>query len=314
MDSGVPTRLGGVEAIPDEPTSAPHPKRGRDIVFVPGRIRDSGFELAKGLRAEVIEAKCDSLLMVNQAFKKIRVKEVINFIWDHIICRFGIPSEITYDNGKQFIGSKLTQFLEDHKIKRILSTPYHPCTNGQAESTNKTIIQNLKKRLEGVKGRWREIFHEVLWAYRTTPKSSTGEMPFSLVYDAEALIPVEVREPTSIVRHITESSNNEAMAIALELLDENQEASLVRIAAQKQRIERYYNKRTNLRHFGIGDFVLRKHFIFMAMFRVTQFIPVSQIKNSYFCTTLMVVAYSCFCICPILKDGPKDMLLCGLKV
>ncbi|XP_019254996.1 PREDICTED: uncharacterized protein LOC109233565 [Nicotiana attenuata] len=129
--------------------------------------------------------------------------------------------------------SKVTQFLEDHKIKRIVSTPYHMCTNGQAESTNKTIVQNLKKKLEGAKGRWREILIEVLCAYQTTPKASTGETTFSLVYGTEALIPVEVGEPTARVRHLTEGSNNVAMAIALDLLDEKREASLVRIAAQK---------------------------------------------------------------------------------
>lgn len=100
------------------------------------------------------------------------------------------------DNGKQFIGSKVTKFLEDHKIKRILSTPYHPSGNGQAESTNKTIIQNLKKRLTDAKGKWKEILPEVLWAYRTTAKSSTGATPFLLVYGAEALISVEVGEPS----------------------------------------------------------------------------------------------------------------------
>ena len=35
-----------------------------------------------------------------QAFEKIREKEVIVFIWDHIICRFRIPAEIVCDNGK----------------------------------------------------------------------------------------------------------------------------------------------------------------------------------------------------------------------
>jgi len=152
-----------------------------------------------------------------QAFEKIREKEVINFIWDHIICRFGIPSEITCDNGKQFIGSKVTQFLEDQQIKRILSTPYHLCANGKGESTNKTIIQNLKKKLESAKGKWREILPEVLWAYRTTPKSSTWETPFFLVYGAEALIPVEVGEPSARFRHTTKSSNNKAMTAVLEL-------------------------------------------------------------------------------------------------
>ncbi|XP_070020301.1 uncharacterized protein [Nicotiana sylvestris] len=97
-----------------------------------------------------------------QAFEKVREKEVIDFIWDHIMCRFRMPVEIVCDIGKQFIGSKVTEFLEAHKIKRILSTLYHPTGNGQAESTNKTFIQNLKKRLDDAKVKWREVLPEVL--------------------------------------------------------------------------------------------------------------------------------------------------------
>nr|XP_033508278.1 uncharacterized protein LOC117273270 [Nicotiana tomentosiformis] len=41
-----------------------------------------------------------------QAFGKVREKEVVGFIWDHIICRFRIPAKIVYNNGKQFVGSK----------------------------------------------------------------------------------------------------------------------------------------------------------------------------------------------------------------
>ncbi|XP_070008295.1 uncharacterized protein LOC142165120 [Nicotiana tabacum] len=169
-----------------------------------------------------------------------------------------IPSELTCDNRRQFIRSKVTQFLEDNKIKRILSTLYHPCANGQAESTNKTIIQSLKKKLESTKGKWRETLPEVLWAYQITPISSTEETPFSLVYGVEALIPVETGEPSARFRHTSEGSKNEAMAMAIELLDKRREASMVRMAVQKQKIERYYNRRTNLRYFGIGDLVLRK--------------------------------------------------------
>ncbi|XP_070009625.1 uncharacterized protein [Nicotiana sylvestris] len=96
--------------------------------------------------------------MEAHAFEKVLEKKVIDFIWDHILCRFGIPAEIVCDNGKQFIGSKVTEFFEAHKIKRILSTPYHLIGNGQVESTNKTIIQNLKKRLDDTKGKWREVY------------------------------------------------------------------------------------------------------------------------------------------------------------
>ena len=57
---------------------------------------------------------------------------------------------------------------------------------------NKTILNGLKRRLDGAKGRWAEELPSVLWAYRTTPRRSTGETPFSLTYGAEAVIPTEV--------------------------------------------------------------------------------------------------------------------------
>ncbi|XP_070005023.1 uncharacterized protein [Nicotiana sylvestris] len=135
---------------------------------------------------------------------------------------------------------------------------YHPSGNGQAESTNKTIIRNLKKRLNDAKGKWREILAEVLWACQTTIKSSKGATPFSLVYGTEALIPVKVGEPSIRFQYTTEESNHEDMSTNLELLDKTREAALVRMADQKHRIKRYYNHRANLGHVKTGDSVLRK--------------------------------------------------------
>ncbi|XP_070036086.1 uncharacterized protein [Nicotiana tomentosiformis] len=98
----------------------------------------------------------------------------------------------------------------------------------------------------------------VLWAYRTTAKTSMGETPFSLVYGAEALIPVEIGEPSTRYTHATEAENEEELGVNLDLLEERREATLFRMAAQKQMIERYYNKKANLRYFKIGDSVLKK--------------------------------------------------------
>ncbi|XP_075112115.1 uncharacterized protein LOC142182093 [Nicotiana tabacum] len=105
------------------------------------------------------------------------------------------------------------------KIKRITSTPYHPVGNGQVELTNKVIINNLKKRLEESKGNWPELLPSVLWAYRTTAKTSTGETPFSLVYGTEALIPVEIGEPSTRYTQPTEESNEEEMRLNLDLIE-----------------------------------------------------------------------------------------------
>ena len=65
--------------------------------------------------------------------------------------RFGIPRAFISDNGTQFIGKKLKDLLEQLKIEFYNSTPSYPQCNGQAEATNKTIMNEIKKRLEKAK-------------------------------------------------------------------------------------------------------------------------------------------------------------------
>ena len=42
------------------------------------------------------------------------------------------------------------------------------------------------------KGAWPEELPSVLWAYRTTTRTRTGETPFNLIYGTEAVILVKV--------------------------------------------------------------------------------------------------------------------------
>nr|XP_016467672.1 PREDICTED: uncharacterized protein LOC107790280 [Nicotiana tabacum] len=104
-------------------------------------------------------------------------------------------------------GAQITEFFQSWQIKRITLISYHLVGNGQVESTNKFIIKNLKKRLEESKGNW----PGVLWAYRITTKISTGEIPFSLVYGVEALIPVDIGEPSTRIIQANEELNEREM-------------------------------------------------------------------------------------------------------
>ncbi|XP_070020723.1 uncharacterized protein [Nicotiana sylvestris] len=94
-----------------------------------------------------------------------------------------------------------------------------------------------------------------------TAKTNTDETPFSIVYGTEALIPVEISEPSTRYTHATEESNEEEMQMNLDLLEERRETVRIRMEAQKQMIERYYNRKANLRYFfKIRNFVLKKVF------------------------------------------------------
>jgi len=47
----------------------------------------------------------------------------------------------------------------------------------------------IKTRLEGAKGVWADELPGVLWTYRTTVRTPTGETPFKLAYGSEAVVP-----------------------------------------------------------------------------------------------------------------------------
>ena len=88
-------------------------------------------------------------------------------------------------------------------------------------------MNGLKKRLEGSKGRWAKELPNVLWAYRTTPKRSTRETPFSLKYGTEAVIPVEVHLCSARVSGFTLAENDGLMMKQLDLLKEYRESTTI---------------------------------------------------------------------------------------
>ena len=104
---------------------------------------------------------------------------MIDFVYKSIICRYGIPHTIVSDNGKQFDCDEFRNFCGNLGIKKSFSAVVHPQANGQVKAINKILKQNLKTKLEEHKGVWPEVLPEVLWAYRTTQRTTTGESPFS---------------------------------------------------------------------------------------------------------------------------------------
>ena len=74
----------------------------------------------------------------------------------------------------------------------------------------------------------------VLWAYRTTVRTPTGETPFKLAYGSEAVIPVEVHMANHRVMMYQDKDNEEQLRLNLDLIDE------VRTDAE-ERTTRYKN-------------------------------------------------------------------------
>ena len=76
--------------------------------------------------------------------------------------------------------------IEHHK-----SSPYWLQANGVVEAANKNIKNILDKMMVTCKD-WAEKLMFALWGYRMSIWASTGATPYSLVYDSEAVLSIEV--------------------------------------------------------------------------------------------------------------------------
>ena len=88
----------------------------------------------------------------------------------------------------------------------------------------------IKAGLVGAKGVWPEELSSVLWTYRTTARTPTGEIPFNLMYGTEAVIPVEIGLTSLRKEFFSEDSNDDQLKLNLDCLDEVRDQASQRMA------------------------------------------------------------------------------------
>ncbi|CAJ2629814.1 unnamed protein product [Trifolium pratense] len=185
---------------------------------------------------------------------------VLRFFKRNVLARFGIPQVVVTDNGTQFTDKYFQAFLVALGTKQHFTSVEHPQTNGQAEAANKVILRGLRRRLDQNKKKWVEELDNVLWAYRTTPHSTTGETPFRMVYGTEAVIPVEIGEPSRRTEQpLDEEQNDEALREELDLVEEIRTGASLKEATLKQKIAARHDTKVIKREFEVGSLVLRRN-------------------------------------------------------
>jgi hypothetical protein len=138
-------RFGDVQTVPASmlhPIVKFWPFRGWGLDFI-GEIHPSSSE-----RHRFVLVATDYFTKWTEAvpFWNMTHKEVISFITEHIIHRFGIPQSLTTDQGSSFMSHQFKVFTTSLKIRLLNSSPYYAQANGQAESSNKILIRLIKKK------------------------------------------------------------------------------------------------------------------------------------------------------------------------
>jgi hypothetical protein len=190
--------------------------------------------------------------------KRVTSENMVEFVKEHIIYRFGIPQTITTDQGTQFTSSEFKDFAESMGLKLLNSSPYYAQANGQAEASNNIMIKIIQKKIDQKPKRWHSVLNEALWAYRMAPHGATQTSPYELFYGHHAVLSWEMQlESRRVVlqKDLSSKDYNDLMMDELEDLHMIRLRALENIEKNKMRVAKYYNKKVKVKQFAEGDLV-----------------------------------------------------------
>src|SRR6266540_1326486 len=122
--------------------------------------------------------------------KAANAEAVATFIYEEIICRFGVPRILQSDRGTHFVNEVIRKLTKKFRVKHSLSSPYHLQSNGLVERFNKTLCKGIAKVAEEL-GSWDQYIQPILFVYKTKELRILKQSSYKLVYGKEPMLVID---------------------------------------------------------------------------------------------------------------------------
>ena len=181
--------------------------------------------------------------------KTITAAELAELFMLHVFRSFGLPSGITSDRGSVFTSSFWSSLCFYLKIRRRLSTAFHPQTDGQTENLNQTLEQYLRAYCTYTQDDWAAKLALAEFTYNNSFHSTIGTTPFFALFGFHPTVDMAIGD-TGLEGEALAAT--ERVKIILEQRKALEERWVHAVEAQKK----HYDKKHLPREFKIGDQVM----------------------------------------------------------
>jgi hypothetical protein len=180
----------------------------------------------------------------------VTAPQLADIFMREIVRLHGVPESILSDRDPRFTANFWKALWKLFGTKLVMSTAYHPQTDGQTERANRTLEEGLRAYVNERQSDWDQHLPALEFAVNSSIQASTGFTPFRLNSGQEARMPID--HVTQAARHCPSQDASDRIQ---HLVDDLAKAKEHLLKAQ-QRQARYVDQHRRHVTFALGDKVL----------------------------------------------------------
>ena len=124
-------------------------------------------------------------------------------LMDEFICRYGMPTLIHSDNGKEFVNRIINELLDRLQIDKNTTPSYNPQSN-PCERFHRTLNSLMRVFIERNDTHWSRYLPSFIMAYNTKVNAATQVTPQMAMFGREMRLPIDLVLPPPDERSLNE--------------------------------------------------------------------------------------------------------------
>ena len=173
---------------------------------------------------------------------------------DQWVCRYGVPTTVHTDQGRQFEAALFKDICNLLDIHKTRTAPFNPRSDGMVERFHRTLEAMLAKTIKKQED-WDLHLQSVTFAYRSTKHDSIRATPAKVMFGRDLRVPADLAlgvPPSDSVPLPINTSFGDSLQQHLQRVHAAAREQLQR-AAQSQ--QRWYDPRSHHIAYNVGDCV-----------------------------------------------------------